>query len=224
MKTRFRRYFRSPFPRAFEGLLIEQARAFDDDAMIADEVNSVIERFASEAIRCNVNSVLDMKMFYNIFCSTIGSNYILSDISGLAAQVEVRSPYLDYRIVEFAARLPHQYKIGNIFTSNLNKYLPKLCYEKYVPKYLAWSNKKGLSYNIRFSDYIKKCNEPEKLFSASCDAIDRAGLNSRNSRTVCSKYIASISKGIKPTSADFKTMMNAFMLGRWLMLNKNLAV
>lgn len=224
MKTRFEHYFRSPFPWVFKELLIRQARAFDCDMMTAYKVDSIIDRFANEAIGCSVKSVLDMKMFYNIFCSTIGSNYILSDISGLAAQVEVRSPYLDYRVVEFAAKLPHHYKVGNIFRSSLNKYLPKLYYAKHVPKRLAWSKKKGLSYNISFADYIEKNPESSKLFSTSHNAIARAGLNPKNCRTALSRYTASTSKGKKPAPTDSKTLINSFLLGRWLMLNKGLTV
>ena len=223
-KTRFGHYLNSPFPLIFSELLIRQVSALNYSRIITDELDDIIRRLANEAIACNINSVLDMKMFYNIFCSTVGSNYILSDISGLAAQVEVRSPFLDYRVIEFAAKLPHHYKIGNVFTSSSNKYLPKLYYEKYVPNHLAWSKKKGLSYNIRFSTYIKNKLESNKMFSTSYDAIDRAGLNSKNCRSALSKYTNSILKGRKPASADSRSVMNSFLLGRWLMLNNTLSV
>jgi asparagine synthase (glutamine-hydrolysing) len=163
-----------------------------------------------------------MKMYYNIFCSTAAANYILSDISGLAAQVEVRSPYLDYRMVEFAAKLPHHYKVRNIFTSGSNKYLPKRYYAKYVANRLAWSRKKGLSYNMPFSLYIK--NGSEKLFSASYDAIDRAGLKSKKSREALERYATSILIGNKPSPSDSRIMMSSFLLGRWLMMNEGCVV
>ena len=155
MKTRFKHYFYTPFPKAFAEILKNQASGFDGDTAAIDEANTAIDRFINGAIECSVRSVLDMKMYYNIFCSTAAANYILSDISGLAAQVEVRSPYLDYRMVEFAAKLPHHYKVRNIFTSGSNKYLPKRYYAKYVANRLAWSRKKWLSYNMPFSLYIK---------------------------------------------------------------------
>ena len=163
-----------------------------------------------------------MKMFYNICCSTAGVNYVLSDISGLAAQVEVRSPFLDHRVVEFAAKLPHKYKIRNVFSSNFNKYLPKLYYERHVPKDFAWSRKKGLAYNIKFSDYMRMKSDSDRLLSASVDAVDRAGLDSKYRRTIYNKYIASIAKKVKISPADSRVMMSTFMLGRWLMLNAGL--
>jgi asparagine synthase (glutamine-hydrolysing) len=199
---------------------MRQARVFDDNPAVSAEVDGAIRRFAETAMQANAESVLDMKMFYNICCSTVGSNYILSDISGLAAQVEVRSPFLDYRVVEFAARLPHRFKVGSLFTSRCNKYLLKFFYEKYVPKRLAWSRKKGLSYNIRFSKYIEGDKRAGKLFSDAYDAIDHAGLSSKSGRAALGRYMSSLSKGAKPAPFDSRTVMNSFLLGRWLMLHR----
>ena len=53
--------------------------------------------------------------------------------------LEVRCPFLDYRLVEFAINLPEHLKIKQ----NEQKYLLKKALEKYIPKELIYRKKWG---------------------------------------------------------------------------------
>jgi len=61
------------------------------------------------------------------------------DRLSMAHSVEIRSPYLDYRIIEFANRLPGDFKIRQ----GVNKYVHKLAMQGLVPEDLLNRPKEG---------------------------------------------------------------------------------
>lgn len=61
------------------------------------------------------------------------------DRLSMAHSIEVRSPYLDYRIIEFANRLPGKFKIK----AGVNKYVHKLAVSTLVPEDLMSRPKEG---------------------------------------------------------------------------------
>ncbi len=61
------------------------------------------------------------------------------DIASMANSLEVRTPYLDYRLVEFALNLPLHFKINN----GTQKYLMKKLLERYIPRDLVYRMKWG---------------------------------------------------------------------------------
>jgi hypothetical protein len=61
------------------------------------------------------------------------------DSASMANSLEVRTPYLDYRLVEFSVNLPLQFKINN----GTQKYLMKKLLERYIPQDLVYRTKWG---------------------------------------------------------------------------------
>lgn len=61
------------------------------------------------------------------------------DRLSMAHSIEVRVPYLDYRIIEFANRLPGKFKIKN----GINKYIHKKAMQKILPEDLLQRPKEG---------------------------------------------------------------------------------
>ena len=61
------------------------------------------------------------------------------DRLSMAHSVEVRVPYLDYRIIEFSNRLPGKFKIRN----GIVKYIHKRAMEKLLPRDLVQRKKEG---------------------------------------------------------------------------------
>jgi asparagine synthase (glutamine-hydrolysing) len=59
----------------------------------------------------------------------------------MAASVELRVPFLDHKIVEFAASLAPEYKINN----GEGKFILKKVMEKYLPKEIIYRKKMGFS-------------------------------------------------------------------------------
>jgi asparagine synthase (glutamine-hydrolysing) len=61
------------------------------------------------------------------------------DSASMANSLEVRTPYLDYRLVEFSVNLPQQFKIHQ----GTQKYLMKKLLERYIPNDLVYRTKWG---------------------------------------------------------------------------------
>ena len=61
------------------------------------------------------------------------------DIASMASSLEVRLPYLDFNLVEFAMNLPVEMKINN----GQQKYLMKKLLEKFLPNELIYRRKWG---------------------------------------------------------------------------------
>jgi asparagine synthase (glutamine-hydrolysing) len=186
-----------------------------DDKKTSPFLETVLVELARDMEQQGVNNHMDLMMFLRLALGGSDSNFRIPDISGLAAQVEVRSPYFDHRLVEFAARLPHQYKIGDPDNGHLNKYLPKVFYEKLVGKEIAWTSKKGMGYNLRWDESIAMAPEFKDAFISAYDNLDHNGLDSGHFRRAWGEYIAQKLGGVKfPATAG--EMMSGFMLGEWL--------
>jgi asparagine synthase (glutamine-hydrolysing) len=61
------------------------------------------------------------------------------DSASMANSLEVRTPYLDYRLVEFSVNLPLRFKIRD----GVQKFLMKKLLEKYIPTELVYRTKWG---------------------------------------------------------------------------------
>jgi asparagine synthase (glutamine-hydrolysing) len=109
--------------------------------------------------------------------------YLVDDIlakvdrMSMANSLEARTPFLDYRVVEFAAGLPSHLKLKGLQT----KYLLKQCMAARLPKEILHRKKEGFSIPIK--NWLKKELRPlmedvlseqrikrEGLFDASCIA------------------------------------------------------
>lgn len=71
------------------------------------------------------------------------------DTATMAASIESRAPFLDHRLIEFTSKL----KPDILMPGGLGKGLLKKVAEKYLPKEIIYSQKKGFS--IPVSDYFK---------------------------------------------------------------------
>ncbi len=75
------------------------------------------------------------------------------DQTSMAHSLEVREPFLDHRIVEFAAHLPVQWKLGRE-----NKYILKQCQRRHLPNTILQRAKQG--FNAPISHWLANELEP----------------------------------------------------------------
>jgi asparagine synthase (glutamine-hydrolysing) len=177
---------------------------------VADELQTLM-------LACDVNSHMDLLMFAGLFIGSVDGNYRLPDISGLQAQVEVRSPLLDYRFVEFASKLPTHLKIGNVNKATSNKWILKRLYEKYVPKDIAWARKKGMGWNIKWDHSF--VNDPNyiKIFEQTMDACEIRGIDTLAYRQAFEQYQVEKRKDMMSAPPCGSVMAIALMQGQWLL-------
>jgi len=76
-----------------------------------------------------------------------------TDASAMANAVEIRSPFLDHKIIEFAASLPVNMKVKG-FSEKGCKYIVKKTMERKVPKKILDVKKFGFGYNILWPDLL----------------------------------------------------------------------
>jgi asparagine synthase (glutamine-hydrolysing) len=73
-------------------------------------------------------------------CFTLTDDYLQKvDLATMAFSLEARSPFVDYRVVEWAMRLPQHYKMRH----GESKYLLKLVLCRYLPEHLVYQPKRG---------------------------------------------------------------------------------
>ena len=79
---------------------------------------------------------------------------LMNDITGMANSVEVRSPFLDHKIVEFSATLPYRFKVKDDVAVN-NKHVLKKAMEGILPHDILYGKKMGFGYNIDFYAWMR---------------------------------------------------------------------
>ena len=93
-----------------------------------------------------------------------------SDRLSMAHSLEVRPPFLDHRVVEFAASLPQDFKIRG----SRQKYLLKELMKDQLPRMILQRKKIGL--DIPTHDWLRGVLRPVLLDTLTPEAIQEAGL------------------------------------------------
>jgi len=92
------------------------------------------------------------------------------DRASMAVSLEVRAPYLDPRVAEFAASLPSRYKLHG-YTS---KYILKRAAKGLVPPFVWRRGKKG--FGVPFAQWLKAELRPMARDLLSAERLRRGGL------------------------------------------------
>lgn len=85
-----------------------------------------------------------------------GLNHILhyEDVSSMNQSIEIRSPFMDYRLMEFAFSIPNDLK----FKEGITKYIQRETIGKSLPDSITKNNKK-IGFMTPFNDYLKNNQE-----------------------------------------------------------------
>jgi asparagine synthase (glutamine-hydrolysing) len=92
------------------------------------------------------------------------------DRASMANSLEVRAPYLDKDVVEFATRLPYAYKLKGVTT----KYIVKKAFNRILPAMITQRSKKG--FGIPVAGWLKAELKPLLLNTLSRTRINRDGI------------------------------------------------
>jgi asparagine synthase (glutamine-hydrolysing) len=170
-----------------------------------EEVRSTLVGWLDAA---RVSDVIDAALFADLMVSLHHNHVMIPDGVGMSQSLEIRSPFLDVRLVEFAASLPSAFKVSR--DPLANKTILKRLLERRLPKDLVYAEKIGYGGNIRYLE-----RHPEfwtSLFDGVLDSGDvtRSGLTTR---AALRRLVAS-----GPAASQFEQIarLSVLMLALWL--------
>jgi len=126
-------------------------QGFNQEIKNAD-VGKFMEIYFQEA---NSKEYLDGILNIDLMFYHTHGHTLMPDISGMANSLEIRAPFLDHKLIEFAASLPVSMKIPNVFRPNFNKYIMKKSMEKMLPPDILYAPKMGFGFAIDWSNWLK---------------------------------------------------------------------
>lgn len=77
--------------------------------------------------------------------------------------MELRTPFLNKNILDFATSLDQSYKVRSYRDKKENKYILKKVLEKHLPHELIYLPKMGFGYNIRYEDSIFNIQNKQEI-------------------------------------------------------------
>ena len=105
--------------------------------------------FSDPEILVKLDSFQEEMMYLDLRTFVLDDILVKVDRASMANSLEVRNPFLDYRLIEYAAGLPLNYKIRNGQT----KWMLRQILYQYVPKSIMERPKAG--FMVPISDWIK---------------------------------------------------------------------
>ncbi len=122
---------------AKEALFTPAARARLEDR---DSIAKILVHFDAD----NARDLVD-KMLYTDLCTRIPDHLLsIVDRMAMAHSLESRSPLIDYRVVEYAAAIPPQFKLKG----RQLKYILRKVAARYLPRELVYRKKQGFGFPI----------------------------------------------------------------------------
>jgi len=114
----------------------ERKRYLQKKYLLKNDLNFYLNKISSP-IKCNDSINKSLIMDYNtLLCDQVLS---YADIHSMQHSLEVRPPFLDNKLIEFAFQIPGKQKINK----NINKLILKHAFAKYLPKEIIYRKKEG---------------------------------------------------------------------------------
>jgi asparagine synthase (glutamine-hydrolysing) len=154
--------FGSFSPEDQQSLLSEHVQRASNSDVYADARRLFAECDSTNMVECMQSLDTQLYLAEDILTKV--------DRASMAVSLEVRAPYLDPRVAEFAASLPAWYKLHG-YTS---KYILKKAAKGLVPPFVWRRGKKG--FGVPFAQWLKKELKPMAHDLLSPERLRRTGL------------------------------------------------
>jgi len=139
------RYFGKHLKETMYSEKLQQELAHFDEGKIVDDVTH----------QCNSPSLIERFYHTGTYLENAHSLTIIADTTGMAHAIEIRSPFLDHKLAEFAAKLPVHYKARSVFDKKHNKHIMKKAMEGILPTEILYGKKMGFGYNVRWDELLR---------------------------------------------------------------------
>jgi len=102
----------------------------------------ISERKMKESLVLSGGNLEEAVLYYDRYFQTLADNYLCKvDRASMAHGLEVRSPFLDYRFMEYSSKIPTKYKFG----LRKNKILLREIASEFLPKRITKRKKTGFT-------------------------------------------------------------------------------
>ncbi|MBU0877936.1 MAG: asparagine synthase (glutamine-hydrolyzing) [Alphaproteobacteria bacterium] len=179
-----------------------------------DIAESLVAQFGEEVENAGIETQADLYTWMALNYYTRDPNFVIPDIAGLTSQLELRSPFLDYRLVEFSGRLATHHKV-DVDNPPHNKRILKSIYEQYVGTDIAMAKKIGMAGNLRYDIMFALDKDLQSTYRTSIATLAAFGIDCEELNVALLAYTQDVKSG-RPWSPHAGLMTSAFMLARWL--------
>jgi asparagine synthase (glutamine-hydrolysing) len=124
-------------PEAKERLFTAAAKSRIEDYASVDKILTHFDAANSEEL-------VDRMLHTDLMTRVPDHNLVIGDRMSMAHSLEVRAPFVDYQVVEFAARLPGKLKLK----SGRLKYILRQVAARYIPREVVKKPKQGFGFPL----------------------------------------------------------------------------
>ena len=124
-------------PEAKEKLFTDAAKSRIEDYASVDKILAYFEA-------TNSDELVDRMLHTDLMTRVPDHNLVIGDRMSMAHSLEVRAPFVDYQVVEFAARLPGSLKLRN----GRLKYILRQVASQYIPREIVKKRKQGFGFPL----------------------------------------------------------------------------
>jgi asparagine synthase (glutamine-hydrolysing) len=175
-------------------------------------IEEVRETLAGWLTAAHVTDVVDGALFGDLMVGLHFNHVMIPDAVGMSQSLEIRSPFLDARVVEFAASLPSAYKVAR--DPLQNKTVLKRLLERHLSTDLVYAPKIGYGGNIRYFETHRE------FWSSLYGRLLETGLLDRVELTGRTAMRRLAMAGSAASRAEQFARLVLVMLGLWLDLSQ----
>jgi asparagine synthase (glutamine-hydrolysing) len=157
MPKMFRKNIKKIIPSTKIRNILEKSLKNNTEFYSSSSKNITFKKWASKCMKyClkkSKNNLSEALRIFDILFNTLGDNYCTKvDRASMAYAIEVRSPFMDYRLIEYSQKIPSNMKVNIIKTKILLRELVK----DIVPKQILNLKKHGFGAPI--NQWFKRIN------------------------------------------------------------------
>jgi asparagine synthase (glutamine-hydrolysing) len=103
---------------------------------------------------CSPRHYLDATLYFQLMAFNQHATTVLSDGAGMSNGLEIRAPFLNHKLIEFAASLPIDFLVPSLTNSKYNKAIMKKWLVSHLPEDVVYARKLGFGYAITYKTLL----------------------------------------------------------------------
>ena len=109
---------------------------------------------------CEPRNYLDATLYFQLMSFNQHGTTMLSDVAGMSKGLEIRSPFLNHALIEFAASLPVDFLVPSLANPKHNKAIVKKHLALSMPDDIVYAKKLGFGYALTYRELLSRSWRP----------------------------------------------------------------